>query len=417
MRVQPAILVSLFLFSSSPAAAGTDPSVMSGVEAHLESVRDELIEIRRDIHMHAESAGNEERTAGIVAARMREAGLDVRTGVGGHGVVAILRGGFSGPVIGYRADMDAMATTAMDPVEFASVNPEANHVCGHDIHTTVAIGIAEALASQRDQLHGTVKFVFQPAEETATGAEAMIEDGVMEDPVPDLFLAVHSGPVPVGQLLLLEGMALPGLELVNVRCSGNGDLESAASLAAGSFTAVNNAAPPMGADFRSMISPPEQSYRVGSVIGAEPDADSGDLVLTGFLKASDETSYSEAREILKAGVDAVAVEGVDLQVEFLGESLPPMVNELELCKRTTASARAILGEENVLTMKGSVPFFGEDFSYFQQRVPGVMYFLGVANAEEGINGMPHAPNFQADERAIQVGAGVMCGIILAEMGG
>ncbi|RKZ15409.1 amidohydrolase [bacterium] len=417
MRCRPAILLSLALLCPSLALAATNPAVMDAIDARLEASFDELVEIRRDIHRNAEPAGAETRTAAIVAERLREFGLEVQTGVGGHGVIGILRGKHPGPVIGYRADMDAMATAAADPVDFASVNPEANHVCGHDIHTTVALAIAEALASQKHNLHGTVKFVFQPAEETATGAAAMIEDGVMNDPAPDRFLALHCGRVPTGQLLLLEGMALPGLEIVTVRCSGDGDLEAAATTAAGAFMAINNTGPPMGSSFMDLLVPPDRPYRVGNVIGAEPDAETGDLLLTGFVKASDEASYAEARKLLQQHVNEIEVDGVELELTFEGQGLPPMVNDIALCRTTVASARAVLGEENVLSMTGSVPFFGEDFSYFQERVPGVMYFLGVANPAKGMNGMPHAPNFSADEDAILVGARAMCAMILGEMAG
>jgi amidohydrolase len=151
---------------------------MEDVERQLQSVRADLIEVRRDIHRHPEVSGQEERTAWIVAERLRGSGLEVATGVGGHGVVGILRGGKPGPTVAYRADMDAVYSNAPDPVPFASETPGVRHICGHDIHTTVALGVAEALTAIRDELPGTVKFIFQPAEENIQGAYAMIEDRV-----------------------------------------------------------------------------------------------------------------------------------------------------------------------------------------------------------------------------------------------
>jgi len=150
----------------------------------LQDNESSLIEFRRDLHRHPELSGQEERTARVVAERMREAGLDVRTGVGGHGVVAVLRGGRSGPVVAFRADMDAIPSTGPDPVEFASVDADVRHGCGHDMHVAVAVGIAETFATFRDEMRGTVKFIFQPAEENAEGAAAVIEDGAMQNPKP-----------------------------------------------------------------------------------------------------------------------------------------------------------------------------------------------------------------------------------------
>jgi metal-dependent amidase/aminoacylase/carboxypeptidase family protein len=408
-----AVLGLILLVAPVPTTANTSTeSLFSSIDAQLEASFPQLVEIRRDLHRHAENAGNEVRTSRIVADELESLGLEVRREVGGHGVVGILRGELEGPVIGYRADMDAMATAAADPEEFRSVDPGVNHVCGHDVHTTVALAVAEVLAAHRSELRGTVKFLFQPAEEVAAGAKAMLADGVMEAPTPDLFLALHCAPLPVGEMLLLEGMALPGLETVEVRCSGDGDRDAAAEKIASAFLSVANTGSPTGADFRSMVWPPDRPYRLGSIISADSDPDSGDLVITGFVRASDETSYVEAREALETGLDAIAIDGISLEVSFEGIVLPAMVNDVDLGRRTTALARTVLGEDNVKSMRGSIPFFGEDFSYFQRRAPGVMYFLGVANPTEGIAGMPHSPDFQADEEAIVVGARVMAGIIL-----
>ncbi|MBK5099343.1 MAG: M20/M25/M40 family metallo-hydrolase, partial [Gemmatimonadetes bacterium] len=169
------------LLSSSPglaAAQGQDAaSLQAAVDSRLFETRDELIEVRRDIHRHPEVSGREERTAGVVAGRLRALGLDVRTDVGGHGVVAVLRGSHPGPIVAFRADMDAVASRDPDPVDFASTVEGVRHICGHDIHTTVGLALAEGMAAIRDQLAGSVMLIFQPAEENATGARAMLEDG------------------------------------------------------------------------------------------------------------------------------------------------------------------------------------------------------------------------------------------------
>ena len=128
--------------------------------------------------------------------------------------MGILRGGQPGPVVAYRADMDAVRDNSPDPVPFRSELPGVRHICGHDIHTTVALGVAVALSAVRDELPGTVKFVFQPAEENIQGAKAMIEDGVLEDPAPSAIFAVHTAPLEVGQIGSVEGLGLPGLDII-----------------------------------------------------------------------------------------------------------------------------------------------------------------------------------------------------------
>ncbi len=163
------------------------------INARLEELRDDLIELRRDLHRHPEIAGQEERTAKVIAERLKKLGLEVTTGVGGHGVVAVLKGGQPGGVVGFRADMDATLSMMPDPVaEIASVTPGVRHICGHDVHVAVGVGVAEALAALRDELPGTVKFLFQPAEENATGAKAMVADGALGAPTPEAIFTVHT---------------------------------------------------------------------------------------------------------------------------------------------------------------------------------------------------------------------------------
>ena len=214
--IGPAVAVGYLAFAA--ACAPADPHI--GFESRLAEVADEIVEVRRDIHRHPETSGSEERTAGIVADRLRALDIDVRTGVGGHGVVGILRGGKPGPVVAFRADMDAVPSEAPDPVPFASDVPGVRHICGHDVHTAVGLALAEGLSAVRGQLAGTVLFIFQPAEENATGARAMIADGAFDDPRPESIFTVHSAPFPVGQLATAERVLMPGRDLVTVTVGG-----------------------------------------------------------------------------------------------------------------------------------------------------------------------------------------------------
>jgi amidohydrolase len=174
-------------------------------------LRNRLVDLRRDIYMHPELSGQEQRTASIVADHLTEAGLEVRTGIGGHGVIGLLQGQKEGPVIAWRADMDAFAISDILDVPYKSSVPGVKHVCGHDVHTTIGIGIARVLALLQDEIAGRIKFIFQPAEETATGARAMIQAGALSNPTPEAIFGLHTAPLPVGQIGCVPGMILPGI--------------------------------------------------------------------------------------------------------------------------------------------------------------------------------------------------------------
>lgn len=175
------------------------------VAANASTHEAELIALRRDLHRHPELSRQEQRTSSLVADRLRALGLEVRTGVGGYGVVGVLRGGRSGPVIAYRADMDAVPTQDADPVDFPSETPGVRHICGHDLHVAVGIGLATALASVRSELGGTIMFIFQPAEESATGAKAMLDAGVFSAMKPSAIFGIHTSPGDTGQLTSRAG--------------------------------------------------------------------------------------------------------------------------------------------------------------------------------------------------------------------
>lgn len=199
--------VSLWLgvgaVTALPAAA--PQALPARIDAHVARDAPALVDLRRDLHRHPELSGQESRTAEVIAGAFRALGLDVTTGVGGHGVVGLLRGGRPGPLVAYRADMDAVRSTAPDPVEFASVVPGVRHICGHDLHMTVAIGLARALAAVRDDLAGRVVFVFQPAEERATGARAMLDAGLFDRERPAVIFGLHTAPFASGLISSTAG--------------------------------------------------------------------------------------------------------------------------------------------------------------------------------------------------------------------
>src|SRR5436853_6457692 len=191
-------------------AASRDQQIAQAAEA----MRARLIEQRRDFHMHPELSNREERTARIVAERLRALGLEVKTNVGKHGVVALLKGAKPGPVVAVRADMDALPIQETIDVPYKSQTPGVKHACGHDAHTTIELGVAEILSKMRPEISGTIKFIFQPSEEGAPageegGASLMIKEGALENPRPTAIFGLHVMPVvEVGQIAYNSGPAM-----------------------------------------------------------------------------------------------------------------------------------------------------------------------------------------------------------------
>lgn len=372
--------------------------------AALESSRADLIEIRRDIHRHPEPSGQEQRTAALVAERLRALGLEVETGVGGHGVVGILRGDKPGPVVAYRADMDAVRDNSPDPVPFRSEVPGVRHICGHDIHTTVALGVAEALAAVRDDLPGTVKFVFQPAEENIQGAKAMILDGVLEDPAPSAIFAVHTAPLEVGQIGLVEGLGLPGQDIIRIEVSGGDDPGDVARAIARLISGVSTVGPPGSPE-------PEGDDFIWANAGSRRGPGGDAYVVGGSVKASGDEAYATAKKQITEGLKLLASEGTNYKLDYRDRVLPDMVNDVQLVRDSREPLVHVLGEANVIA-SGSTPYFGEDFAFYQQVIPGALYWLGVSNSETGTVGMPHSPGYVADEESIMVGSMAMAAVLV-----
>lgn len=364
----------------------------------------EFIAFRRDLHQHPELSGEESRTAGLLARQLTALGLEVRTGVGGHGVVAVLRGGRPGPLVAYRADMDAVASTAVDPVEFRSLTTGVRHICGHDLHATIGLAIAKGLAAGKQDLAGSVMFIFQPAEEQATGADAMLADGVFLEAKPVAIYAVHTAPMEVGRLGTAPGGLMAGHDRVLVTIAGPGNLRPVAD----SARALIERMATVPADQRFRPAPPTLVMVQGF-----PDRPTGDGIQFGVdLTLASETVRSAIRARLEQELPRLGTEAIQVRVAYQVKSIAGVTNDSALVRRGDAAIRRVLGDSAVARVTMVIPAFSEDFGSFQTEVPGVMYFLGVSNAAKGTVGMPHAPNYVADEGAILVGARAMTAVIL-----
>jgi metal-dependent amidase/aminoacylase/carboxypeptidase family protein len=379
---------------------GPPPVDAGAVHAVASRLDRSHVELRRDLHRHPEIAGQERRTAAVVAQRLRAAGLDVTTGVGGHGVVGVLTGDRPGRTVAYRADLDAVP-----PGEQAGGGPEVAHLCGHDVHTTVGVGAAEVLSRLRDRLAGTVVFVFQPAEETLTGAAAMLDAGVLDRARPAEIHALHCGPFPVGQFVVTPGAGLPGLDRGVVTLTGPDSAARAQRLAA-RVGALSTVSRPTGtADLERLVTDL-----------LTPDGPLAEFV---FLQA--EASGAEVRvsyrcwperryRTVRQDIDRLARYAGGASVAFPDDPFPAM----RCPEREGRALRRYLqqtgGRGRVRTAYAAIPFNGEDFALFLNRIPGTFTFLGVRAPGAAIEtSSPHFGAFDPDERAIGHGVRGMAG--------
>ena len=413
-RIPPAAAVGMALAMTLAACGHPPPTSTPSSPRPAASRLDEpgLIALRRQIHRHPELAGEERETARLVAERLRALGLEVRTGIGGHGGVAILRGARPGPVIAFRAELDAVADDEQAPVEFRSTRPGAAHLCGHDIHVAVAIGVAEILAAERDRMTGTLTLIFQPAEETLLGARAMIDAGALADPAVREIYAVHSSPLPVGMIAVAPGVGQPGLDRFDLVLPPGSSAAEVEALVARIQAVSTVERPRDAAGWRALLgqltaTPSPLADFLWVRASADPAA--GSATVHVFVRAARDDAYDAARMRI-AALAPPSTRVVQSEPPF-----PGMFSDAALTRSAVAPLASVVGREHLLHVTASLPFSGDDFALFQHRVPGAMFWLGVADPERGISGQTHAPDFQADERAIAIGARAMAAVIRARL--
>ena len=256
----------------------------------------------------------------------------------------------------------------------------------------------------RSELAGSVLFVFQPAEERATGARAMLADGVLENHKPAAILALHTAPLNVGQLATGPGTVMAWRDRVSVKLTGSGELEAAAKAVRKDLVAVGTlgmaeAARPVAGDF------------VFAQIGPARQSD-GEWTVGGTLTTASRSASAAAKSAIETALASLDHPGVSASLDYQEKWIAGVTNDPALTQRAIASASTIVGDDGVLLLSSVIPAFSEDFGSFQELVPGVMFFLGVSNPEKGWVGMPHSPGYMADEESIFVGARSMAAVLL-----
>ena len=380
---------------------------MRDVLEKARQLQDKTVATRRDLHMHPEIAFEEHRTMGVVADRLRELGLEPRTGVGGTGVVAVLDTGKPGPTVLARADMDALPVPEEKDVEYRSTTPEKMHACGHDGHTAILLSVAELLVERKDELAGKVVFVFQPAEEIVRGAKAMLDDGALDGIAVDHVIGLHlSSNDPLGTVSVRSGPAMAATDTFRLLVKGKGGhaayphdtidpVVTAAAVVTALQTLVSRETEPADQSVVSVT-----SFHAGTAYNIIPEV----VELKGTLRTFDDDTRARLRgrviELAKGVAEAYRAE---LTSEWF-EGTPAVVNDEASVERLKRVAGRIVGEENVLEQRPIMG--GDDMALWLQQARGVYFFVGTRSGDA--TGYPHHnPRFDIDERGLEVGVSVL----------
>lgn len=405
--------------SSSGAKATPAMERQKRVFTASETLRGKLIEQRRDFHKYPELSNREERTAKILAKRLSEIGFtDVKTGIAHHGVVATLVGGRPGAVIAVRADMDALPVTETNEVSYKSVNVGVKHACGHDAHMTIELGVAEVLWKMREQIPGTIKFIFQPAEEGVPlgetgGAKLMVEEKVLENPKAEAIFGLHvDARTEVGKMQYVPGPMMASSDRFGLVLRGKQthaaypqDGIDTIVVAAEVITAVQT--------IRSRrLNPVEPAVVTIGMIngGTRHNIITNEVKLEGTIRTLNEDVRKRIPVLMKEILEGVTkAHGATYELEFSNPN-PVTYNDPKLAEATLPVLEQVMGKENIL--RNGPQMGAEDFSYFQQVVPGFFYWLGVGNAKKGVTATQHTPDFDIDEDSLVIGTNLMSNILL-----
>ena len=371
-------------------------------------LKDQLIAWRRDFHRHPELGFQEFRTSGIVARHLSSLGLEVQTGVGKTGVVGLLEGSRSGPVVMLRFDMDALPIQEASQTDYTSQTPGVMHACGHDAHTAIGLGIAQLLAKHRDEIAGAIKFVFQPGEEGCGGALAMIADGVLENPKPDVALGLHVwNDLPVSLVAAGNGGVMAAADLFTVKVQGRGGHGAQPQLCVDAVLIASQIVVALQSIVARNVNPRQTAVvTVGAIhAGMAFNVIADTAELTGTIRTFDAATREQIVRRMTDVVESTALAlggSATLEVKVIS---PATVNDERVAQLVRETASDVLGAERVTADQFTMT--AEDMSEFLNRLPGCFFFIGSANAGEGRNAAHHNPRFDIDETVLPLGVAVL----------
>ncbi len=383
---------------------------INDIKTKVSKLADELVQIRRHLHAHPELSFQEKQTAAYISGLLQKWGIEHQTGMGGYGIVGVIRGENPGKeTVALRADMDALPITEKNQADYRSQNPGVMHACGHDVHTTCLLGAVKILQDLKSSFEGSVKFLFQPAEEKFPGgALALMKAGALKNPNVDIMLGQHVFPdLEAGKVGFRSGSYMASTDEIHLYFKGKGGhaalpdklddtVLALAETLVSLQTVVSRAAPPV---VPTVLSFGEVHARgATNIIPPETEAH-------GTFRTFDETWRSEAHRLITAKAQSVAAAyGCRCEVK-IDKGYPFLYNDPKITAVSRRAAEAFLGKENVVDLE--IRTTAEDFGYFAQAVPSCFYRLGTRNEAKGITSGLHTPGFDVDETSLETGTGLM----------
>ena len=426
MRIRVLLFALALAGLQPPVFAQTAPAanpLAAEVDRLSAELNPQVVAWRRDFHKNPELGNNEVRTAKVIADELRKLGYEVTTGVAGTGVVAVLKGGRPGPVVALRSDMDALPVTEQGDLPFKSTataqwngqDVGVMHACGHDNHMAILLGAAATFAKVRDRIPGTIKLIFQPAEEGPGGAEPMIKANVLDSPKVDAIFGLHVFPFPAGSIVYRSGPLMASADSFVIKVKGR---QTHGAVPWGGIDPIVVGSQIVLA-LQTIVSRTVNITEAPAVVtvgrftgGNRSNIVPEEIELEGTVRAFDEKVRADIQDRIRMIASNLAESaGATASVEF-GLGYPVTRNDPALTERMVPTLRRAAGADNVRV--GPLTGTAEDFSYFQQQVPGLFFFLGVTPKGQDHTKAPqnHSPLFFADESALPVGVKVMTNLAL-----
>jgi len=414
------------------AFAQMSAKLQAKIDQQAQEMEMKVIEWRRHFHQYPELSNREVKTAAIVADHLKKLGIEIQTGVAKTGVVGLLKTGKPGPVIALRADMDALPVTERNSLPYASKEKAVfsdqetgvMHACGHDTHVAILMGVAEILSKNKSDLKGTIKFIFQPAEEGPPpgeegGAGLMVQEGVLENPKVEVIFGMHIQSIsPLGRITYRPGGMMAASDWFTIKVKGKQS---------------HGAAPWMGIDpiaisaqiingLQTIVSRQTELTKEAAVIsvgrinaGIRENIIPEELVMAGTIRTLDNDMRTKIHEKIKLTATKIAESGGATAEVSIVNKTPVTYNDPELTEKMIGSLQKAAGKENVMRINAVTG--AEDFAFFQQKVPGFFFFVGAMMTNQDPNIVPshHTPDFMIDELGMRTGLRAMLNVTLDYM--
>jgi len=382
-----------------------------------EALEQTLVSDRRHLHQNPELSFEEVQTSAFVQERLRDLNIPFTAGIGGYGVVANLQGHRPGPLVALRADMDALPIQEANDVPYASKVPGVMHACGHDVHTASLLGVAALLRSRTQEFSGTVRFLFQPAEEKLPGgASLMIRDGALANPVPQAIYGQHVMPLlPAGTVGFRSGRYMASADEIRLTIRGKGGHAAMPHLNTDSVLIASHIVVALQQVVSRRANPTLPSVlSFGHIIGEGAyNVLPNDVRLRGTFRTMDETWRAQAHALIREIASGTAsAMGAICDVE-IDRGYPMLFNHPEPTALARSTAEAYLGPQQVVDL--DLWMAAEDFAFYAQEIPASFYRLGTRNEAKGWVSSVHTSTFDVDESALPLGAGLMAAIALEQL--